>query len=70
MRNILCLYVVLILLREKKHKKIEFLVTVGKLGETRPIVTRQYPDIDSDGKEEIEVLMQGSKRMCRLQRVD
>ena len=35
----------------------------------RPIVTRQYPDIDSDGKEEIEVLMQGWNRMCRLQRI-
>ena len=35
----------------------------------RPIVTRQYPDTDSDGKEEIEVLMQGWNRMSRLQRI-
>lgn len=28
----------------------------------RPIVTKQYPDSDSDSKEEIEVLMQGLAR--------
>ena len=30
---------------------------------SRPIVTRQYPDTDSDSKEEIEVLMQGNGAM-------
>jgi len=35
--------------------------------DSRPIVTRQYPDTDSDGKEEIEVLMQGYNGVIMVQ---